>query len=123
MTNQVDNDAEILALANEIKEQKGVSLLEAMEIAEGRINRRGDEVDCVFRLEITLKPRVARFFRDSFKGHPSLTVEERLSIYLAGILNRLRGEALARTRAEAEIIEGKAHTIRRETFVERNLGS
>jgi hypothetical protein len=114
-------DDEILALAQEIKTERGVSLVEAMDIASVKLNNAGKEIDCNFKLDLTLKPRVAKFFRDSFSGHPDLSVEERLSKFVEMQLNKLRGEALARTRSEAEIEEGKANTIRRSTFLARNL--
>ena len=115
-------DDQILELAQEIKADRGIPLVEAMDIASAKLHNAGQEVNCVFDLKVTLKPRVAKFFRQSFAGHPTMSVEERLAAFLAMTLNRLRGEALSRTRAEAEISEGGANSIRRSTFLERNLG-
>lgn len=122
MPDQSVTDEQILELAQEIKTDRGISLVEAMDIASTKLNNAGQEVDCTFNIELTLKPRVAKFFRESFAGHPDLSVEQRMALFIAMQLNKLRGEALARTRAEADIEEGKANTIRRSTFLARNLG-
>lgn len=120
MSEQIENnDDQILSLAQEIKTERGIPLVEAMDIAAHKISNAGKEIDCIFKLEIELKPRVAKFFRSSFSGHPTLSVEERLSKYLAMVLNRLRGDALARTRSEADVEEGRANTLRRSTFLEK----
>ena len=122
MPDQLVTDEQILELAQEIKADRGVSLVEAMDIASTKLNNAGQEIDCTFNIELTLKPRVAKFFRESFAGHPDLSVEQRMALFIAMQLNKLRGEALARTRSEADIEEGKANTIRRSTFLARNLG-
>jgi len=116
---QQPTDDEILALAQEIKGERGVTLVEAMDIAAHKLTNQGAEVDTRFEIVLDLKPRVAKFFRESFSGHPTLTVEERLAAFLVMQLNRLRGEALARTRSEADIEEGQANTLRRSTFLEK----
>lgn len=115
MAKQDVSDEAVLDLAQQIKAEKGVSLIEAMDMAAIRL-QGGGEVDCTFHLTLTLKPRVAKFFRDSFSGHPTLTVEERLAAFITMQLNRLRGEALARTREEPEIEKGQAATLRRSSF-------
>lgn len=117
----IDDDA-ILERAQAIKAERNISLVEAMDIAAAQFANAGREIDTVFEIRLELKPRVAKFFRESFADHPTMTVEERLGAFLTMQLNRLRGEALARTRTEAEITEGTAATIRRSTFLERNLG-
>lgn len=122
MAEQPVTDEQILELAQQIKAERGVPLVEAMDIAATKLTNQGREVDCTFHLTLELKPRVAKFFRDSFAGHPSMTVEERLAAYLTMHLNRLRGEALSRTRAEADIQEGQANTLRRSTFLEKTAG-
>lgn len=114
---QTHSDDEILALAQEIKADRGISLVEAMDIAAIRMENKGKEIDCDFTLRLTLKPRVAKFFRESFAGHPTLSVEDRLAQYLVMYLNRLRGEALARTREEGDIVQGQSNTLRRSTFL------
>jgi len=116
---QQPTDDEILALAQEIKGERGVTLVEAMDIAAHKHTNQGDEFDTRFEIVLELKPRVAKFFRENFSGHPTLTVEERLAAFLVMQLNRLRGEALARTRSEADIEEGQANTLRRSTFLEK----
>lgn len=112
-------DDEILELAQRLKAERGMSLVEAMDLASAKLANHGGEIDCTFRIELQLKPRVAKFIRDSFSGHPTMTVEERLAAFLAIQINRLRGEALARTRAEGDITEGEATTLRRSTFLAR----
>lgn len=119
MADQSSDDDQILADAQRIKQERNISLVEAMDIAAAKAANRGQEIDCVFHLTIELKPRVAKFFRESFAGHPTLSVEERLAAYLAMVMNRMRGEALVRTRAEADIVEGQANTLRRSTFMEK----
>lgn len=120
---QAPTDDEILTKAQEIKAERGISLVEAMDIASAQLTNGGKEVQTTFELKLELKPRVAKFFRESFAGHPTLSVEERLSLFIAMHLNQLRGQALAQTRVEAEIGEGQAATIRRSTFLARGLGS
>lgn len=123
MPEQQVTDDEILVEAQRIKAERGISLVEAMDIAAAKMANAGKEIDCSFEITLELKPRVAKFFRDSFAGHPTMSVEQRLGKFLEMQLNRLRGEALAKTRAEADIVEGQANTIRRSTFLERNLGA
>ncbi len=122
MGEQSFTDEQVLELAQEIAAEKGLPLVEAMDLAAARLSKPSG-VDTTFELTLELKPRVAKFFRESFAGHPSMTVEERLARFLEMQLNRLRGEALARTRTEAEITDGEAATVRRSTFLERNLGA
>lgn len=119
---QDNQDDAILELAQQIKIDRGISLVEAMDIAAIKLRSGGKEVDCVFNLRLELKPRVAKFFRDNFAGHPTLNVEERLALFLTMHLNRMRGEALAKSRAEADIQEGQANTLRRSTFLARTAG-
>lgn len=122
MPDQSFDDDELLELAQEIKAERGCSLAEAIDMAHARLSKAAGEVDTRFEVTLELKPRVAKFFRESFAGHPTMTVEERLAAFLVMQLNRLRGEALARTRQEAEITEGEARTVRRSTFLERHGG-
>lgn len=120
MDNQAPSDEEVLELAQKIKAEKDIPLVEAMDIAANRLTKNSKDVDCDFEMTITLKPRVAKFFRREFSGHPTLSVEERLALYLGGVMNRLRGEALARTREDLQITEGKANTVRRSSFLEQS---
>lgn len=106
MSDQAPTDDEILALAQELKVKKGLSLQEAMDLAAIRLRPKG-EIDCEFNLTVTLKPRVAKFFRDEFAGHPTLSVEERLAVYVAMTLNKIRGQHLARVREEAQVGNAK----------------
>lgn len=122
MPDQDITDEQILELAQEIKAERGIPLVEAMDIASSKLRNGGAEIDCTFTLELELKPRVAKFFRENFAGHPTMTVEERLASFVTMHLNRLRGEALARSRAEGDIQEGKANTLRRSTFLARTGG-
>lgn len=119
MPDHSPTDDEILELAYQIRDERGLPLVEAMDIAATKLANAGAEIDCTFDLRIELKPRVAKFFRESFAGHPDLSVEERLAKFLEMQLNRLRGEALARTRQDADITDGKAVTLRRSVFLEK----
>lgn len=122
MSDQEPTDDEILALAQSIKAEKGLPLAEAMDEAIRRLTRRGDDIDCTFTLTVQLKPRVARFYRKEFAGHPTLSVEERLSKFVEMKLNEIRGQALARSRADPDIQEGQANTLRRSAFIEKTAG-
>lgn len=122
MSEQDDRDAAILARANEIKAEKGISLTAAIDQAALELARAEHEVDTRFELVIDLKPRVAKFFRDEFAGHPTMTVEERLAKFLEIQLNRLRGQALSRARKDPEIGEGEAYAVRRSSFLQQTKG-
>lgn len=122
MSDQQPTDGEILADAQKIVTERGIGLLEAMEIAAHRLANRGKEIDCEFNVKLVLKPRVAKFIRESFAGHPELSVEERLARFLEIQINQIRGRALAATREDLEISEGQAATVRRSTFLEKYAG-
>lgn len=123
MSDQTVTDEQILELAQELKAEHGISLVEAMDMASAKLNKAaGKEIDCEFLLPVTLKPRVAKFFRDTFSGHPDLTVDQRMGKYVEILLNKVRGEALVRTREEPEVRKGEAVSVRHSTFLERNLG-
>jgi hypothetical protein len=94
-----------------------------MDIAQGQAAKAASGVDTTFHITLELKPRVARFFRQSFDGHPTMSVEERMAKFLEIQLNKLRGQALAQTRIEAtEATEGEARTIRRSVFLQNHGG-
>jgi hypothetical protein len=122
VSEQTPSDEEILERAQAIKKEKGISLAEAMDLAVLQLTRAGSSIETVFDLRIELKPRVAKFFRDEFAGHPTLTVEERLAKYLEMQLNRMRGQALARSRKDPEIGEGEAHAVSRSSFLQQTKG-
>jgi hypothetical protein len=122
VSDQTPSDEEILERAQDIKQEKGISLAEAMDLAVLQLTRASSSIETVFELRLELKPRVAKFFRDEFAGHPSLTVEERLAKYLEMQLNRMRGQALARSRKDPEIREGEAHAVSRSSFLQQTKG-
>jgi hypothetical protein len=118
---QTLTDDELLERAQQIKADRGCSLAEAMDIAQGQAAKAASGVDTTFHITLELKPRVARFFRQSFDGHPTMSVEERMAKFLEIQLNKLRGQALAQTRIEAtEATEGEARTIRRSVFLQNH---
>jgi hypothetical protein len=118
---QTLTDDELLERAQQIKADRGCSLAEAMDIAQGQAAKAASGVDTTFHITLELKPRVARFFRQSFDGHPTMSVEERMAKFLEIQLNKLRGQALAQPRIEAtEATEGEARTIRRSVFLQNH---
>jgi hypothetical protein len=118
---QTLTDDELLERAQQIKADRGCSLAEAMDIAQGQAAKAASGVDTTFHITLELKPRVARFFRQSFDGHPTMSVEERMAKFLEIQLNKLRGQALAQTRIEAtEATEGEARTIRRSVLLQNH---
>jgi len=122
VSDQTPSDEDILELAQSIKKEKGIPLAEAMDIAGHRLAKAGANMQTTFELTIELKPRVAKFFRDEFAGHPTLTVEQRLAKFIEMQLNRLRGQALARSRKDPEISEGQAHAVSRSSFLQQTKG-
>lgn len=98
MTNK-PTDAEIEELALQLRQDKpGLSLVDSMLKAEDQLTRQMAPQENVFHVEIHLKPRIAKFIREQFGGHPELSIEERLAVYLAGLLARTRGEFISQIR-------------------------
>jgi hypothetical protein len=122
VSDQIDSDEAILERAQEIKKEKGIPLTEAIDIAATEAYRAASAIDTEFTITLNLKPRVAKFFREEFAGHPELTVEERMAVYIETILNRMRGQALARARKDPEIEQGKAHAVSRSSFLQQTKG-
>lgn len=108
---------QILELARKIKDREGLSLTDAMIKAEQKLTK--PTADCEFTIKLTLKPKVAKFYRKEFEGHPDLTVEERLAIWVGMLLQQQRGQALVRHRAEMKVQEGRVVTVRHSAFLEQ----
>jgi len=109
------NDEKILERAQEIKADRGVSLTDAMLIAEGEMKPKA-KVPESFDVTIKVKPRVAKWIMSEFSGHPKFTLEERLGATLATYLSRSRVRVRRMADEGGEIQEGKAVTLRRDVF-------
>ena len=119
-----DRDAQILARAQEIRAQRGLSLVEAMILAEEELIAalKGDDLPASFTITLQVKPRVARWILATFGGHAKYTVEERLAAYLVTVMNRSRITAIRRSEPAPEIPKGgEAVTLRREHMASLGL--
>ena len=122
--NDAPTDDEILIAAQEIRaKDPEISLTDAMIRAEKKLTK--DNPITVFKLELHLKPRVAKFYRDEFAGHPELSVEERMALWITGLLNEQRGRSLQRARENnsnatvPETTGNKALAMSRSKFLEQ----
>lgn len=106
----------ILNRAREIRSERGVSLTDAMILAESELNPtdRPPAYPESFTITIPVRPRVSRWIVQLFGGHPTFTIEERLSAYLVTVLNRARVQSIRLSEAPAEVGKGDAVTLRRE---------
>lgn len=120
--NTAPTDDQILALAQTIKAERGIPLVEAMDFAANKLSRGKKAIDTEFTLHLNLKPKVAKFYRDSFAGHPDKTVEEWMAQWVTQLLQQQRGQALARTREDLDIEKDRANTLRRSAFLEKTGG-
>lgn len=112
-----DRDSRILERAIQIKEDRGLPLVEAMIMAEEELiaQLKGDALPLEFTVKLVVKPRVARWILQTFGGHATFTVEDRLAAYLIILLNRTRITAIRRSEPAPEIPKGgEAVTLRRE---------
>lgn len=114
-------DDEVLALANEIKAERGIPLTEAMILAEQKLLKPAG-IDTEFTIHLDLKPKVAKFYRTEFGKHPEKSVEECMAIWITQLLQIQRGQALARFREDLEIVEGESRTVRRSAFLAQQPG-
>ena len=100
MADQMTED-ELLAKARKLREKHPhLTLGEAIEEIE-RVAANGEsEINTRFELTINLKPRVAKFFRETFANPPKpfKSDEEWMAAWLVKILNQQRGQALAKSR-------------------------
>lgn len=108
-------DEKILARAQEIKAERGISLTDAMIRAEDELAPK-PTVPADFTVTIPVKPRVARWIVEEFEPTKTHTTEERLAAYLATVLSRARVTAMRFAEEAPEIGEGGAVTLRREQF-------
>ena len=116
MSDYTDDD--VLKLAKEIKEKRGISLTAAMVEAEGRL-QPDPEVQVNFTITINVKPRVAGWIMSEFGGHPEFSVEERLGAYIETVLPRARIKAIRDAEEGEDVREGRAVTLRRDQFARK----
>jgi len=110
-----NNDEKILARAQEIKAERGLSLTDAMLSAEDEL-APAPVVPASFTVTIPVKSRVARWIMQEFTPTKTHTTEARLAAYLQIVLNRSRVAALRAAEEGPDIGEGGAVTLRREQF-------
>lgn len=116
-TDTAPTDDQIMTLAVEMRaELPGLTLGEAIAKAEAKLTIDPNEGATVFELRVTVKPRVAALLRKEFEGHPTMTVEERMSIWVATFMNRESIRARERGRPAQQIGQGKAVGISRAQF-------
>lgn len=112
------NDEKVLARAQEIKAQRGISLADAMIWASEELAPR-PSVPAEFTVTIPVKPRVARWIMSEFERTKTHTTEERLAAYLGIILNRARVTAMRFAEEAPDIQEGGAVTMPRAKFQQK----
>lgn len=112
-------DDQILELAQEIRATHGGTLTDAMIQAEHQLTKSKikDGIDCEFTMTVTVKPKVAKFFREQFPPTARHTTEERIAIWLAQYMNMKRGRVLSATREPGKVGEGEATTVRHSEFL------
>lgn len=110
-----EQDELILEKARKIQKKKGVSLTDAMIMAEDELMPKA-EVPGEFTVTIPVKARVARWVLDEFKPTKTHTTEERLAAYLVVVLNRARMTSIRLSEEAPDIGEGGAVTMRRDQF-------
>lgn len=114
-------NAELIALAQEIASETGMSIVDAMIEAESRLSPR-EEIKTTFDLRVTLKPRVARWVHKEFGGHPDYSIEDRLAAYCAQSITRVRIQSIRAAEDAPEIPTGEAVTMRRAQFQKQTKG-
>lgn len=107
----------IIEKAREIQKEAGLSLVDAMVEAEARLQPK-PELQTEFSVTINVKPREGKWLVDMFAGHPSLSIEERMGVWLAGEISRARGRVIKEQRAQAAIAKGGAVTVTRDKIEE-----
>ena len=110
-----NQDEKILARAQEIKAERGISLTDAMISAEFELAPK-PEIPASFTVTIPLKPRIASWILREFVPTKTHTTEDRLAAYLAIVLSRARVTATRHAEEGQDIQEGSAVTLRREQF-------
>lgn len=116
LTNIPSRDDEILARAIEIRAESGLSLTDAMIQAESELDAPApsDPVQAEFVVTLKPKPRVARWIRQTFGGHPTFSIEDRLEAYLITLLNKSRVSSMRASEDPPQVGKGQAVTVRRE---------
>jgi hypothetical protein len=115
MTESAARDDQILARAMEIRTETGLSLTDAMIQAESELDAPASEpVQETFVVTLKPKPRVARWIRLVFGGHPQFSIEDRLEAYLLTLLNKSRVSSMRASEDPPEVGKGQAVTVRRE---------
>lgn len=112
---EAPNEDQILDRAREIQTEQGVSLVDAMILAEQELAPAASVPDS-FTVTIPVKARVAKWIMREFVARDGFTVEDRLSAYLAVVLNRSRVTAMREAQEAPEIGEGQAVTMTRRQF-------
>jgi len=113
-TKDKPSDAQILELAQEIVIDEGLSLVDAMIMAEEKLMpRHKDAPPEGFAVYVKVKPRVARWIVQEFGGHAELSIEDRLGAYLATVLNRMRIKAIRLGEASPSVGNDGAVSVRR----------
>lgn len=115
---EVPRDDIILALAVKIRDESGgtVSLVDAMIQAEEELFApKAESWPTSFTLTMHVKPRVSRWIVQTFGGHASLSIEERLAAYLVQIIGRTAVRVRRESEPPPELDRGTgAVTMRRE---------
>lgn len=109
------SEAEILEKAREIQSAQGVSLVDAMILAEQELAPAASVPES-FTVTIPVKPRVAKWIMREFVARDGFTIEDRLAAYLGVVLNRSRVTAMREAQEAPEIGEGQAVTMTRRQF-------
>lgn len=104
-------DEQILDLAMKIKEERGISLVDAMEMAAKKLSPK-PAIRTSFNVQLEVKQKVGRWICESFGGHPTLSIEDRLAVYIAQTLNQKRVQSIRDNEMPSEIPKGSAITVR-----------
>jgi len=110
-----NNDENVLARAQEIKAERGVTLVEAMFLADQELTPAAPMITD-FTVTITVKPRVASWIMREFRATATHSVEDRLGAYLTIVLNRARISAMRVQAEPPEIGKGEAVSMTRDQF-------
>lgn len=108
-------DDQILERAREIKERTGVTLSEAMFVAEKELSPK-PAIPETFEIELNVKPKVSRWIIETFQPTKTHTREQRLAAFISQMLNRTRVSALRAMEQGEDIQEGRAVTLSRSQF-------
>mgnify|MGYP006436186277 CR=1 FL=1 len=110
-----NTDEKVLERAQEIKAERGISLMDAMIRAEEELAPK-PVTPSEFTVTIPVKPRVARWVLAEFAATSTHSTEERLGAYLSSMLNRSRVSAMRANQESPDIGEGGAVSMSRQEF-------